>query len=223
MTHSKLAVIDDDPTGAQAEAGVPLLLAWPPEALADRQNAGAVHLLTNSRALDEAGAYAIVRDAAAAALAAMPERRLVLRGDSTLRGHLLPEYEAVRDAAAGPDREPVLVLVPALPAAGRVTVGGVHLIERGGTRVPLDATEYARDRSFGYASSRLLDWAAERSAAHWSARPATSARPTVASCTWASCAPRGGARRSPPRCARWRTPGGRRCSRPTPSRSPTSR
>ena len=63
-----LSVIDDDPTGAQSEAAVPLLLEWPRAALRDREGAGAVHLLTNSRALDEAGAYAIVRDATHAAL-----------------------------------------------------------------------------------------------------------------------------------------------------------
>src|SRR5579871_5521237 len=47
----RLAVIDDDPTGAQSEAGVPLLLEWPAAALRGREGAGAVHLLTNSRAL----------------------------------------------------------------------------------------------------------------------------------------------------------------------------
>jgi uncharacterized protein YgbK (DUF1537 family) len=167
-TLTKLAVIDDDPTGAQSEAGVPLLLDWPAAALRGREAAGAVHLLTNSRALAERDAYRIARDAAAAALAGMPERRVVLRGDSTLRGHVLAEYEAVRDAAfAG--RDPTLVLVPALPAAGRVTVGGVHWLERDGARVPLAETEYARDRAFGYSRSGLLEWAEERTAGHFRA------------------------------------------------------
>lgn len=215
MTHSKLAVIDDDPTGAQAEAGVPLLLEWPPGALADRDGAGAVHLLTNSRALDGSGAYAIVRDAAGAALAAMPDRRAVLRGDSTLRGHLLPEYEAVRDAVHG-GREGVLVLVPALPAAGRVTVGGVHWLERAGTRVALGATEYARDRTFGYASSRLLDWAAERSGGHF--RAADGRELHLDALRGA-----GGATPSPGRFASSPPAGGRRSWRPMPRRRPTSR
>ena len=157
-----LAVIDDDPTGAQSEAEVPLLLAWGGGLLRGRSRFGAVHLLTNSRALDAPGAYSSVFDAATAALGAMPERRIVLRGDSTLRGHVLEEYAAVCDAAFGGRRVP-LVLVPALPAAGRVTRGGLHWLERDGAAVPIAATEYARDRRFGYASSRLLDWAAERS------------------------------------------------------------
>src|SRR5581483_7610987 len=49
------------------------------------------------------------------------------------------------------------------PAAGRVTAGGVHWLERDGERVPIGATEYAGDRVFGYRSSRLLEWAQERS------------------------------------------------------------
>ena len=56
-------------------------------------------MLTNSRALDEDQAYAIVRGAAEAVRSAAPEPRLVLRGDSTLRAHLLPEYAGVRDVA----------------------------------------------------------------------------------------------------------------------------
>ena len=163
-----LSVIDDDPTGAQTEADVPLLLEWPAAALAHREAAGAVHLLTNSRALDETGAYEIVRDATEAALRGMPERCVVLRGDSTLRGHLLSEYLAVRDAAF-PRRNPPLVLVPALPAAGRVTVGGIHWLERDGARTPIASTEFACDRRLGYSSSRLLDWAEERSGGRFAA------------------------------------------------------
>jgi uncharacterized protein YgbK (DUF1537 family) len=158
-----LVVLDDDPTGTQAVAGVPVLLEWSPELVREAaRGARALHLLTNSRAYPPERARAIVRDAAATAVAALGRPRLALRGDSTLRGHLLEEYLAVCEAAFGARAVPLL-LVPALPAAGRVTVGGVHLIERGGRRVPLHETEYARDPAFAYASARLLDWAEERS------------------------------------------------------------
>lgn len=159
-----LVLLDDDPTGAQAEAGVPVALEWDQPLLARVAATAprAVHLLTNARALAAAEAEAVTREAAAAAAAAFPGSPLFLRGDSTLRGHLLPEYRGLRDAAF-PGREPVLVLVPALPAAGRVTEGGVHYLLREGERVPLAASEYARDPDFAYSSSRLLDWAEERS------------------------------------------------------------
>lgn len=165
-----LVVLDDDPTGAQSQAGVLVALEWRPELLA-RVAAGsppAVHLLTNSRALFAAEAEAVTRQAASAAAAAFPRSPIFLRGDSTLRAHLLPEYRGLRDAIY-PGREPILMLVPALPAAGRITQDGVHYLERDGSRLPLEATEYAGDPDFAYTSSRLLDWAEERSGGHFPA------------------------------------------------------
>ena len=91
----------------------------------------------------------------------MPAARFALRGDSTLRGHVLEEYLALRDATM-PASQPILLLAMALPSAGRVTVGGVHWLESDGRRIALHETEYARDEAFGYQSARLLDWAEER-------------------------------------------------------------
>jgi uncharacterized protein YgbK (DUF1537 family) len=159
-----LVVLDDDPTGTQAVANVPVLLDWSPElvAAAARPAPSALHLLTNSRAYPPAEARRTVRGAAEAAVAGLGSPRLALRGDSTLRAHLLEEYLGLCDAAH-PGSTPPLLLVPALPAAGRVTVGGVHLLERDGVRTPLHETEYAADPSFAYTDARLLRWADERS------------------------------------------------------------
>jgi uncharacterized protein YgbK (DUF1537 family) len=157
-----LAVLDDDPTGTQAVANTPVLLEWDGELVATAaRGAKAVHLLTNSRAYPPKRAREIVEDAAAAAIAG-GLTPVVLRGDSTLRAHLLEEYLAVCDIVHD-GRRPPLLLVPALPHAGRVTVGGVHLIERDGRRTPLHETEYARDPGFPYSDARLLSWAEERS------------------------------------------------------------
>ena len=161
--QAPLIVLDDDPTGTQAVADTPVLLEWDAKRLAKAAgSAPAVHLLTNSRAFAPDRAGAVVRDAAEAAVEAFGRPRLLLRGDSTLRAHLLEEYRAVVDAAFEGRPTPIL-LVPALPAAGRVTVGGVHLIERDGVRVPLHETEYARDGGFAYTDASLLAWAEERS------------------------------------------------------------
>ena len=122
----------------------------------------AVHVITNSRALEPERARALVENVARTVIEAVPDARLVLRGDSTLRGHLVEEYLGVRDVVE-PAGWPVLLLVPALPSAGRVTVHGVHLLERDGRRVPVAETEFSRDGGFAYSSERLLDWAEERS------------------------------------------------------------
>jgi uncharacterized protein YgbK (DUF1537 family) len=158
-----LVVLDDDPTGVQTLAGIRVLLAWDRARVrAALEGRPSVHVITNTRALPAARVRPFVAAAARAALDGVPDAAIVLRGDSTLRGHLLEEYLGVRDVVA-PSGWPVLLLVPALPSAGRVTVGGIHLFERDGRRAPLHETEYARDGVFAYASSRLLGWADERS------------------------------------------------------------
>ena len=158
-----LVVLDDDPTGVQTLAGIRVLLAWDAQRIrAALDGRPAVHLITNTRALRPELVQPLVEDAARAALAGVPEALVVLRGDSTLRGYPREEYLGVR-AVTAPASWPVLLLVPALPSAGRVTVGGVHLYEREGVRTPLHEAEYARDGVFAYESARLLAWAEERS------------------------------------------------------------
>jgi uncharacterized protein YgbK (DUF1537 family) len=162
--RGRFVVLDDDPTGAQALAGLQVLLEWSAAAIADALRAApAVHLLTNTRALEPDAAREAVHDAAAVAVEGAPDARIVLRGDSTLRAHLREEYEGLRDAV-WPGRTPPLLLVPALPAAGRVTRDGVHLVVRDGAAMPVGDTEYARDGVFAFRSSDVLTWADERSA-----------------------------------------------------------
>jgi uncharacterized protein YgbK (DUF1537 family) len=158
-------VLDDDPTGTQAMSGVSIVLDWSDGAIgaATRDGDPSVHVLTNSRAHTAAEASALTASAARAARAAFPAGRVLLRGDSTLRGHVWEEYDAVRRTIS-PDATGVpLLLVPALPAAGRVTLAGVHLLDRDGARVPLHRTEYATDGDLAYGDARLARWAEERS------------------------------------------------------------
>jgi len=159
-----VVVLDDDPTGVQTLAGVRVLLRWDAdlvrEALAGRR---AVHLITNVRALPAEQALEVTAQAARTALAGAPDALVILRGDSTLRGHLREEVLALAEVVA-PGRLPPLLLVPALPSAGRVTIGGVHMLERAGRRVPLHETEYASDGIFAYTDARVLAWAEERTA-----------------------------------------------------------
>ena len=146
-------------------ADVPVILDWSALAAwaAVRSSDRAVHLLTNSRAHDGREAARLVRSAAQAARERLADCRFLLRGDSTLRGHVWDEYQALR-SVVHPGRDDIpLLLVPALPEAGRITIEGVHLIEREGERVPLHLTEYATDGGFAYTTALLSRWAEERS------------------------------------------------------------
>ncbi len=167
-------VLDDDPTGTQAVSDVSVILDWAQDDVwksvrpADRS----VHVLTNARAYDGEQAGELTRDAASAARAHLTDCRFVLRGDSTLRGHVWEEYHALRRVLAPRDPSVPLLLVPALPAAGRVTRGGIHLLRRDGIEIPLHETEYARDGVLSYRSAELARWAQERSGGRLAAEDA---------------------------------------------------
>jgi len=167
-------VLDDDPTGTQAASNVSAVLDWSDPAVWATVGEGdhGVHVLTNSRAHDGDEARLLVASAAAAARAKFPSCRLMLRGDSTLRAHLWEEYEALVSVIAPGRQDVPLLLVPALPAAGRITVDGVHLLERDNERTPLGSTEYAQDGKLAYTHSDLNLWAEERSQGRLAARDA---------------------------------------------------
>jgi uncharacterized protein YgbK (DUF1537 family) len=153
--------LDDDPTGAQGLQDVRIVLDWrsPRDHPPDEDLR---FLLTNTRSMTGAEARTTTEAAVRAGRALEPAARFLLRSDSTLRGHLLEEYLGLCEALYG-SRRPPLLLVPALPEAGRITIDGVHYLERDGRRQAVSETEYARDPLFGYRSARLLDWAEERS------------------------------------------------------------
>ncbi len=187
-TPQVLVVLDDDPTGTQSVADLPVLTRWEVDdfdwAFSHQVNGraqAAVYVLTNTRSLDPAEAAArnaeIVRNALAAAAAATPALRVgfVSRGDSTLRGHypLEPDVIAATVADVTGEATDGVVLVPAFPDAGRVTIGGVHYLrgtgDEAGRLTPVAETEFARDASFGFVNSELAKYVDEKSQGRFAA------------------------------------------------------
>jgi uncharacterized protein YgbK (DUF1537 family) len=168
----RLGVLDDDPTGSQAVHGIEVVTVLDPatyEAALDGGPAGACFVLTNTRSLAEPDAaaltVAVARDLIAAAARRGQPVQLISRSDSTLRGHLLAEVTAIQQArrdVLGRGFDGVL-LIPAFLEAGRVTAGGIHWARTGPDLVPVGETEFARDPAFGYRSSALAGFIAERS------------------------------------------------------------
>jgi uncharacterized protein YgbK (DUF1537 family) len=171
-----LVVLDDDPTGTQSVADLPVLTGW---SVADfqwafAQRAPAVYVLTNTRSLDPVEAEKRNREVVTNALAAADGRALgfVSRSDSTLRGHFPLEPEVIaevleQDARVRTDG---VVIVPAFPDAGRVTIGGVHYMRgAGGTLTPVADTEFAQDATFGFTRSHLAEYVEEKSGGRYAA------------------------------------------------------
>jgi uncharacterized protein YgbK (DUF1537 family) len=168
----RIAVLDDDPTGSQTVHDVEVVFTLDPDRLARglERPGSTCFLLTNSRSLAEPDAAALTlalgRDLADLERGSGAPVHVVSRSDSTLRGHLIAEVEALdaaRREVTGRGYDGVL-LVPAYLEAGRFTAGDVHYARVGGRAVPVGETEFARDAAFGYRSSDLRDLVAERSA-----------------------------------------------------------
>jgi uncharacterized protein YgbK (DUF1537 family) len=166
----RVAVLDDDPTGTQTVRDVPVLTRWSVDdvAWALRQPAAGFFVLTNSRSLPPAEAASRNRQVVTACLEAAGRARAGIvfasRSDSTLRGHFPLETDVIADEVGrrhGPTD--AILLAPAFTDAGRVTIGGVHWVSTGDGLVPVADSEFARDATFGYRSSRLADWVAEKS------------------------------------------------------------
>ena len=167
-----LVVLDDDPTGTQSVADLPVVTGWSVEDLTWALSTGApaVYVMTNSRSLDPADAervnIEVVTNALAAAGRAGARIAFVSRSDSTLRGHYPLEPATIADLLerAG-TRVDGIILSPAFPDAGRVTVHGTHYAGGPATGfVPVGRTEFAGDKTFGYSASFLPAWVEEKTA-----------------------------------------------------------
>lgn len=165
-------VLDDDPTGTQSVADLPVLTSWEEEDFLWAYATGkpAVYVMTNSRSLSANDAERVNREVTRAALKAATTAGVtvafVSRSDSTLRGHFPLEPQTIVDeyAAATGRKADGIVVVPAFGDAGRITVGGIHYagsVESG--FVPVGETEFAKDATFGFTSSALADWVEEKS------------------------------------------------------------
>jgi uncharacterized protein YgbK (DUF1537 family) len=157
----RTVVLDDDPTGTQSATGVPVLLEFSADLLAEvLSDSCSVYVQTNSRAISEPEAVCLVasvRDAALAAGEQLGEEiQFVLRGDSTLRGHVFAESQVFATT------DSVMLFVPAFPDGGRFTRDGIHYGRINGVEVPAGETEFAQDPVFPFHSSSMSAYVEEK-------------------------------------------------------------
>ncbi|MBO0747235.1 MAG: hypothetical protein J2O47_02725 [Acidimicrobiaceae bacterium] len=172
----RVAVFDDDPTGTQTVADVPVLTSWGIDDLrwALRQDSPAFYVLTNTRSLSEPEATARNREVTAALVAASAAEgvkyAIASRGDSTLRGHFPLETDAIEEAL-GETGVAVdgVVIAPAYVEGGRMTLDSVHWLRTAGGMRRVGRSEFARDATFGYHASDLRDYVEEKTAGRWKA------------------------------------------------------
>ena len=129
-----LVVLDDDPTGGQTVHGLRELLRWDEALLGAmlQDDSTAFFALTNTRSMAAPDARDCVHRLAAqlADIAHKTDRPfdVLVRGDSTLRGHYPHELDAVRNAveARMGFRYDGVILCPFFSEGGRLTAGDIH-------------------------------------------------------------------------------------------------
>jgi uncharacterized protein YgbK (DUF1537 family) len=161
----KIIVLDDDPTGSQTVHSCLLLMRWDVATLraALTDAAPLFFVLTNTRGMDAARAAAVTREVCANLKQALADHSgpvlFVSRSDSTLRGHYPVETDVMENELGPFD---ATLLTPAFFEGGRITRGSTHYVVVDGKPVPTHATEFARDSVFGYTTSHLPDYVAEK-------------------------------------------------------------
>ncbi|KAF9878867.1 ketose-bisphosphate aldolase class-ii family protein [Colletotrichum karsti] len=160
-----LVALDDDPTGTQTCNDIDVLTVWDAATL-DYEfslNPKGFFILTNSRALPSAEARQLIleicQNVKKAAEKAGKAFEIVLRGDSTLRGHLPEEPEAAEEALGKFD---AWVITPFFYQGGRYTINDVHYVKEGDVLVPASHTPFAQDATFGYKNSNLRKYVLEK-------------------------------------------------------------
>jgi hypothetical protein len=162
-----LVILDDDPTGTQTCHDIAVLTVWDHDELQREFSITkkGFFILTNSRALPSAEAKKLIaticKNVETAAQATGKEFEIVLRGDSTLRGHFPGEPETVEEIL-GKGKTDAWILAPFFYQGGRYTIDDVHYVAEGDVLVPASQTQFAQDATFGYKASNLRDYVLEK-------------------------------------------------------------
>lgn len=168
--NKKIIVLDDDPTGVQTVHGISVYTDWTLNSIErgfEEENT-MFFILTNSRGFTAAETTEVHQEIATnivkAASKYQQEFIIISRGDSTLRGHYPLETQVLKDAVESQssivfDGE---VIIPFFKEGGRFTIDSIHYVQYEEYLVPAGETEFAKDRTFGYKSSHLGQYAQEK-------------------------------------------------------------
>ncbi len=167
----KIIVLDDDPTGVQTVHDISVYTDWSVESIEAgfNESNSMFFILTNSRGLlpkETAKAHReIALNILKTAQKLKKEFIIISRGDSTLRGHYPLETKIIKETIESNStiRFDGEVLFPFFMEGGRFTIDGVHYVQEGDYLIPVGKTEFARDKSFGFAQSHLAKWIEEKS------------------------------------------------------------
>lgn len=168
--NRKIVVLDDDPTGVQTVHDVSVYTQWDEASLrAGFAEANSIFfILTNSRGFSREETIRVHVEIAERLVKISAETGidyiLVSRSDSTMRGHFPLETETLRQTIEQNSEKKFdgEIICPFFQEGGRYTIENVHYVREGDMLTPAGQTEFARDKTFGYHSSNIGDYVAEK-------------------------------------------------------------
>lgn len=179
--NCKIIVLDDDPTGIQTVHGVSVYTDWSRESISAgfSEKNPMFFILTNSRGMTVEETVSVHREISRNILevskASGINFMIISRSDSTLRGHYPVETQTMKEYI-----EPVTgqefdgeIILPFFKEGGRFTLDNIHYVQEGEYLIPAGETEFAKDKTFGYANSHLGKWVEEKSEGKYSWRDTT--------------------------------------------------
>lgn len=179
--NKKIIVLDDDPTGVQTVHDISVYTDWTEDSIEKgfSEENSMFFILTNSRGFTAAETEKVHKEIAEnivkVAKAHNQEFLIISRSDSTLRGHYPLETLVVKETVEADSdvRFDGEVIMPFFKEGGRFTIDDVHYVQYDEYLVPAGSTEFAKDRTFGYTSSHLGEWAEEKSQGKYKAKEMT--------------------------------------------------
>lgn len=180
-SNRKIVVLDDDPTGVQTVHDVSVYTDWTRESILEgfQEENKLFYVLTNSRGFTIEQTTKAHKEIAEVVAQVSQETKkpyiIMSRGDSTLRGHYPLETELLKDGIekfqdVKIDGE---IICPFFKEGGRFTLNNIHYVKYDDKLVPAAQTEFARDKTFGYAHSDLREYVEEKTQGTYKAKDVT--------------------------------------------------
>ncbi|MCH4282042.1 MAG: hypothetical protein LKF83_02745 [Solobacterium sp.] len=169
-SKQKFIVLDDDPTGTQCCNDVYVYFKWGRKQIDELMNDddhAASFVLTNSRSLLKKDTMALhtslMKTILAEAKAQHKDFQILSRSDSTLRWNYPCEIDAIADVIRNDGIDPgAEIICPCFIEGGRLTKNNIHYAAEHDCWIPIGKTEFAKDRTFAYHSSNLIEYICEK-------------------------------------------------------------
>lgn len=162
----KIVVLDDDPTGTQTVSNIKVYCDWNTKTLkkALSSSENIFFILTNSRSFSKTKTIYVHKEITKNILSLNKNVLFYSRGDSTLRGHYPTETETIKNEYENITNIKIdgEIICPFFIEGNRITKNAIHYIKFNDKYIPVGESEFAKDKTFGYKNSNLLNWCEEK-------------------------------------------------------------